>query len=180
MLAKTNSDRQRDWRLRHREEPRGNRAAKLEIAALRARVAELEAMLAGCNWPGAPGHFRLAPELNELADLTRDETVVDHLLGYLVKQPIFLSESDDHFLPHLIDVMKRAPAAFLNACERAWADVEAQLTSRRTGIPPRLNLDGHIKQGEAGLIVDKRDRPRVGSRYRRHSLRNRHEGVHEF
>jgi hypothetical protein len=42
-LALSNADRQRAWRERQKGKPRGNRALMTELAALRARVAELEA-----------------------------------------------------------------------------------------------------------------------------------------
>jgi len=46
-LALSNADRQRAWRERQKGKPRGNRALMTELAALRARVAELEAAARG-------------------------------------------------------------------------------------------------------------------------------------
>ncbi len=41
-MVMTNAERQRAWRERHKGRPRGNAAAVAEIAALKARIAELE------------------------------------------------------------------------------------------------------------------------------------------
>jgi uncharacterized coiled-coil protein SlyX len=45
-MALSNAERQRAWRERHKGEPRGNKALMAELAALRARVTELEATAA--------------------------------------------------------------------------------------------------------------------------------------
>jgi BMFP domain-containing protein YqiC len=45
-MALTNAERQRAWRERHRGEPRGNKALTAKLAALQARVVQLEAELA--------------------------------------------------------------------------------------------------------------------------------------
>jgi hypothetical protein len=42
-----NAERQRIWRERHRGEPRGNKTLMTQLAALQARVAQLEAEPAG-------------------------------------------------------------------------------------------------------------------------------------
>jgi hypothetical protein len=46
-LALSNAERQRAWRERQKGKPRGNQALMAELAALRARVAELEAEARG-------------------------------------------------------------------------------------------------------------------------------------
>ncbi len=50
-MALSNAERQRAWRERQKGKPRGNHALMTELAALRARVAELEA--AGLDKPAA-------------------------------------------------------------------------------------------------------------------------------
>jgi hypothetical protein len=45
-MASTNAERQRAWRTRHRGEPQGNKALMAQLAALQARVAQLEVELA--------------------------------------------------------------------------------------------------------------------------------------
>jgi hypothetical protein len=51
-MALTNAERQRAWRERHRGEPRGNKALTAKLAALQARVVQLEAELATRPPPG--------------------------------------------------------------------------------------------------------------------------------
>lgn len=50
----SNADRQRAWRERQKSKPRALQALKTELAGLRARVAELEALLGSQSAPVAP------------------------------------------------------------------------------------------------------------------------------
>jgi hypothetical protein len=45
-MPQSNAERQRAWRARHRGEPQGNKAMQVKLAALQARVAQLEVELA--------------------------------------------------------------------------------------------------------------------------------------
>ncbi|WP_158933199.1 hypothetical protein [Acidisphaera sp. S103] len=55
-------------------------------------------------------------------DLTDDERVVDEFLGR-----VFMRERDDYLLPLLLDIMRRAPGALLNALRnRVEAEREAR------------------------------------------------------
>jgi BMFP domain-containing protein YqiC len=51
-MALTNAERQRAWRERHRGEPQSNKALTAKLAALQARVVQLEAELATRPPPG--------------------------------------------------------------------------------------------------------------------------------
>lgn len=53
-MALSNAERQRAWRERQKGKPRGNHALMTELAALRARVAELEAATRGKRPTGNP------------------------------------------------------------------------------------------------------------------------------
>jgi hypothetical protein len=68
----TNAERQRAWRERHRGEPQGNEALMAQLAALQARVAQLEVELATAGSRAPSGRLReaflaLRRERNELA-----------------------------------------------------------------------------------------------------------------
>ena len=56
-MVLSNADRQRLWRERHRDEPRGNKVLLTQLAALQAFVAQLEAELA-IDHSGRPGRLR--------------------------------------------------------------------------------------------------------------------------
>src|SRR5690348_16824361 len=72
-MTLSNTERQRIWRERHRGEPRGNKVLLDKLAALEARVVQLEAELAGRPQPPArklPGRqdAALRAERDELAE----------------------------------------------------------------------------------------------------------------
>lgn len=81
-MALSNAERQRAWRERRKGQPRGNRALMTELAALRARVAELEAGAAGN--PPAGGAMSSAGRLRaENAALKRECDALRLLLNQI-------------------------------------------------------------------------------------------------
>ena len=96
----TNAERQRAWRERHRGEPHGNKAMLAQMAALRARVAQLEAELATRPQRAPrkpPGLARdavavLKRERDELAE--RLAMIEAFSLGVEAKAKAWISEAD--------------------------------------------------------------------------------------
>jgi hypothetical protein len=86
-LALSNAERQRAWRERQKGQPRGNRALMTELAALRARVAELEAA-AGSKPPAGGPAGRLRAEnavLKQECDALR--LLLNQIRSYAPKIP---------------------------------------------------------------------------------------------
>ncbi|MFL5282965.1 MAG: hypothetical protein ACJ8AW_18730 [Rhodopila sp.] len=72
----SNAERQRAWRLRHRGEPRGNAAMMAQLAALQARVAQLEVELSTMPSAGPRAPTRRLWEVFLALKQERDELAV--------------------------------------------------------------------------------------------------------
>jgi hypothetical protein len=143
-LAQSNADRQRNWRERHKGEPRANPSAKARITALQARVVELEAQVVELGAESIAksnpcqstptARFRLEDEIEEqggtqascVPDWSDDEEIVRVTLDNLIKVHVAVGSDLKLILPCLADLVERAAPQFVDACRRrvAWVAEE--------------------------------------------------------